>query len=76
MLDLGFEPQILKILLDIRPDRQTGNCYLNIIKRLITLYYMVCHLTFYIIIQFNLIPIKNLLCKKNLFFTIYFNKKI
>ena len=23
MLDLGFEPQILKILLDIRPDRQT-----------------------------------------------------
>ena len=23
MLDLGFEPQIMKILLDIRPDRQT-----------------------------------------------------
>lgn len=23
MLDMGFEPQILKILLDIRPDRQT-----------------------------------------------------
>lgn len=23
MLDMGFEPQIKKILLDIRPDRQT-----------------------------------------------------
>lgn len=23
MLDMGFEPQIMKILLDIRPDRQT-----------------------------------------------------
>lgn len=23
MLDLGFEPQIMKILLDVRPDRQT-----------------------------------------------------
>jgi ATP-dependent RNA helicase DDX43 len=23
MLDMGFEPQIRKILLDIRPDRQT-----------------------------------------------------
>jgi ATP-dependent RNA helicase DDX43 len=23
MLDLGFEPQIMKLLLDIRPDRQT-----------------------------------------------------
>lgn len=23
MLDLGFEPQIRKILLDVRPDRQT-----------------------------------------------------
>lgn len=23
MLDMGFEPQILKIILDIRPDRQT-----------------------------------------------------
>ncbi|KAH3695005.1 hypothetical protein DPMN_082452 [Dreissena polymorpha] len=24
MLDMGFEPEIKKILLDIRPDRQTG----------------------------------------------------
>lgn len=23
MLDMGFEPQIMKIILDIRPDRQT-----------------------------------------------------
>ena len=23
MLDMGFEPQIMKILLDVRPDRQT-----------------------------------------------------
>ena len=23
MLDMGFEPQIMKILIDIRPDRQT-----------------------------------------------------
>lgn len=23
MLDMGFEPQITKILLDVRPDRQT-----------------------------------------------------
>lgn len=23
MLDMGFEPQIMKILIDVRPDRQT-----------------------------------------------------
>ena len=23
MLDMGFKPQIMKILLDVRPDRQT-----------------------------------------------------
>ena len=32
MLDMGFEPEIKKILLDIRPDRQTVMTRYKIIK--------------------------------------------
>lgn len=32
MLDMGFEPQIMKILIDVRPDRQTVMTrYLNMV---------------------------------------------
>ena len=37
MLDMGFEPQIKKVLLDIRPDRQTvmtRYCAMNKLKML------------------------------------------
>lgn len=32
MLDMGFEPEIKKVLLDIRPDRQTVMTRYNFIK--------------------------------------------
>ncbi len=35
MLDMGFEPEIKKIILDIRPDRQT------VMTRLVTAYHQV-----------------------------------
>ena len=34
MLDMGFEPQIKKILLDVRPDRQTVMTRLRLVQNI------------------------------------------
>jgi len=64
MLDLGFEPEIRKILLDIRPDRQTimtSATWPSGVRRLATSYMSnpirVSYLLLYCTVQFNFKPL-------------------